>query len=131
MSGFADLVDQAQPALYGGGISAAATEGRTWRWQFTDAADLAGDPIDFTGVTGVCKVTTGVGGTEIIELDFDGASDGSFTISADEADTAGLFAGGTQGKARSCTWSLVLTNGTDSVQAWGPTNSRFQILTED
>lgn len=131
MAGFTDLVDQSQPALYGGGLSGAATEGRTWRWQFTDALDLAGDPIDFTGITGTCKVTAGSGGSEIITLGFTGAADGSFTIGADEADTVDLYAGGTQGKARLCAWSLVLTDGTDSVQVWGPSNSRFQILTED
>lgn len=130
MAGFTDLVDQAQPALLGAGVSASATEGRTWRWQFLDVNDLAGDPIDLTGVTGVCKVLSAVGGSDVIELDFDGAADGSFTIGADEADTAGLYEGDGK-RARTCAWTLVLTDGTDSVQVWNPMNSRFSILTED
>lgn len=130
MAGFTDLVDQAQPALLGGGVSASATEGRTWRWQFLDVNDLAGDPIDLAAVTGTCKVLTEAGGTEVIALTFTGAADGSFTLGADEAATAGLHTG-TAAKARVCTWSLVLTSGGDSVQIWGPANSRFSIVAED
>lgn len=121
MAGFTDLVAQSQPALLGGGVSASATEGRTWLWRFVDVNDGAGDPIDLTAVTGTCAVV------DVVALDFVGGV-GEFTVGLGEADTVGLANG--EDRARACKWSLVLDDGTDSVQVWGPSKSAFNILPE-
>ena len=127
MAGFADLVPRAQPALYGGGLNASGTEGATWLWPFVDVTDADGAAIDLTAVTGECKILTAPGGNVVATLVFTGAADGSFTLSLDEADTAGLY-GGTNGQAQVCYWYLTLTDGTDEVVAWGPSNSKFRIF---
>lgn len=128
MAGFSDLVTQAQPAIFGGGVSASATAGRTWLWRFVDVNDTAGDPIDLSAVTGTCKVLTGVGGSVVATLDFDGGT-GEFTVGLDETDTVGLYAGA-GGKPYACWWSLVLDDSTDEVQVWGVSKSQFNILPE-
>lgn len=129
MAGFHDLVGQAQPAIYGGGFSGGGTEGRSWEWRFIDVNDNAGDPIDLTAVTGSCVLVTAVGGTQVLALTFTGGS-GEFTVSADEAATAGLYTG-TGKQALAVVWAMTLDNGVDSVQVWGPINSRFLIYPED
>lgn len=127
MGVLADLVPQAQPALFGGGVSGAGTDGATWLWRFIEFTDSAGDDIDLSAVTGVCTVETAVGGSTVATLDFDGAADGSFTIGLDEADTAGLANGATT-QPRPCVWSLTLDDGDDVVQVWGAGNSKFRIF---
>lgn len=126
MSGFADLVPKAQPALFGGGFAAAATKGRTWLWEFTDVTDDNGDPIGLsTGVTATCKVLTAPGGTEIISLTAT-LGDGEFAISADETATAAISQ--TPGnKGLVCYWYLILDDGTDEVQVWSAHNSKFLL----
>ena len=128
MGVLAPLVDQAQPAIVDGGVEAAATEGRTWRWTFIDITDASGDPIDLTSVTGVCKVWTEVGGPVVVSLDVSGLP-GEFTVSLDEALTVGLADTATH-KGRGCVWGCWLDDGTDEVQIWGPSNSPFVIFQE-
>lgn len=126
MAGFTDLVAQAQPALIGQGCAASGTAGRTWSWRFTDLVDNDGDPIDLSAITGTAAVVTAPGGSDVVELTFDGGI-GEFTIGADEGDTAGTFSGADYQRGRSCYWYLTLDDGTDSVQAWLVDNSPFQI----
>ena len=128
MAGFSDLVTQAQPAIFGGGVSASATAGRTWLWRFVDVNDTAGTPINLAAITGTCKVLTGVGGTVVATLTFTGGT-GEFTVGLDEASTVGLYAG-VDGRPYACWWSLVLDNGTDEVQVWGLSKSSFNIFPE-
>lgn len=119
MSGFADLVTQGQPALYGGGVSNRGTAGRTWLWEWVDVNDIAGDPIDLTAVTGTCVVADPNSGEEVLSLDFTGGI-GSFAVGASEEDTASAAVG-------TFVWSLVLKSGGQSVQAWGSSDSPFVI----
>lgn len=126
MAGFDDLVGLAQPALYGGGVSAAGTEGQTWSWTWVDVVDDSGTAINMsTGITGTCKVWDGAG--SIITLTYTGGT-GTFTVSATKAATAGLA--GTKDR-RPCRWSLEVENATKSVMVWGPSESAFVILSED
>lgn len=120
MGVLADLVAQAQPALVGGGCTASATAGATWLWEGEDVTDPAGDPVDLTGVTGLCEIVNSAD-TVVATLDFAGAVDGTFTIGLDEADTAAL----TVGRYR---WRFSLDDGDDIVQVWGAAASRFNIV---
>lgn len=125
MAGFVDLVEKAQPALVGGGVEAAATEGRTWSWTFVDVLDDDGNPIDMTtGVTGTCAITER--GTPVLTLSFTGGV-GEFTVGTDEANTANLAA---SLSVRRCSWSLTISDGSSSVQVWTPVNSSFSIYPE-
>lgn len=126
MAGFTDLVPQAQPALFGAGVSAQATEGRTWLWKFIELTDLTGTAIDLTGATATCAVLDRATGATVLALDFTIGAAGTFTIGKDEASTVALVTGDT---ARSCLWSLIVVKGGDSVQFWG-LNSTFQIKPE-
>lgn len=121
MGVLSSLVSQAQPALFGNGVTAAGTAGATWLWQFIDVNDTAGDPIDLSGVTGVCKVVaTSDHSTVVATLDFDGNNDGTFSVGLDEDDTAALTPG-------SYNWWLTLDDATDVVQVWGGSASKFSI----
>jgi hypothetical protein len=128
MAGFSDLVPQAQPALFGGGVSWMVTEGRTWEIAFTDVLDTADDPINLaSGVTGTCTLWDATSGAVVVSLDFTGAS-GSFTLSKDETDTVGLAADKQDG--RRCRWGFHMATASDSVQVWGPSNSTVTIHRE-
>lgn len=126
MAGFEDLVRQSQPASWGNGVAGSGTAGRTWEHKFVEVDDINGDPIDLSGVTGVCKIVTEDRTTEVLELDFDGGL-GEFTVSATKAATAGLFGSGDYFRGRVCYWYLTLDDGTDSVQVWLVDNSPFAI----
>jgi hypothetical protein len=127
VAGFADLVRQAQPALYAGGVTASATAGRTWRFDFTDVTDAAGDAIDLSAVTGTCEVLDTPGAASpVVAFTFDGNADGTFSLTVDETDTDGLYSG-SDNKGRMCYWNFVMTDGTDSVQVWDARNSKFVI----
>lgn len=126
MAGFADLVSQAQPALFGGGFNVAATAGRTWKWRLYDINDSAGDPINLTAVTGTFTVVNSRGGSTVLALTFTGGI-GEFTVSATKAATAGLFSGGNDQTGRKCYWYGTLDDGTNSVQTWLVDNSEFTI----
>lgn len=126
MGVLSDLVPKAQPALFGGGCTGEATEGATWQFPFEDVTNNAGTAINLTTVTGACVVTDGVDGATVATLTFTGGALGTFTLNLDESATAGT-AGSATKKPRRCNWSLRLTDGTDVVQAWGPSNSSFYI----
>lgn len=131
MAGFADLVLTAS-ATEGGRlahVSLDGTEGRTWNWPFEDITDGAGDPIDLTAATGVAKIITGVDGTDVLTLTFTGGV-GTFTLSATAAATAGLATGATGANPRRCLWYCKITSGSNVVQFWGPTESKFRIYPE-
>lgn len=119
MTGFADLVPQAQPALVGGGAEARATVGRTWSWVFDGVVDSAGTSIDLTSATGTCTILSKVGGTAITTLTFTGTT-GGFTLSKDETLTGAVPAG-------KYVWGLYVVLSSNSVQFWGPSNSRFVV----
>ena len=125
MGVLATLVPACQPAFYGGGVNASGTEGATWQWTGT-ITDPAGAAINLTTVTGTCQILTALGGTVVATPTFVGLADGTFTLTLDEAVTAGLAtdAGPT---GRSCVWLLRLSDGTDVPQMFGPSNSRFVI----
>lgn len=127
MSGFADLVPQAQPAIFGGGVEGAGAEGRSWEFNFGDVRDGAGAAIDLSAVTGTCTVYDEAGAT-LTTLTFTGAV-GSFKLSKAKAATVGL-AGSAPATGRKCSWGMVLDNGTLSVQVWLPRNSGFTIQQE-
>lgn len=120
MGVLASLVSQAQPALFGGGVTARATIGATWLWRGS-VTDTAGDPIDLTAVTGVCEVVNKETDAVVQALDYDGNADGTFTVGLDETDSALLAAG----KYR---WRFTLDDATDVVQVWGGPSSNFEIM---
>lgn len=124
MGVLAPLVKRAQPALVGGGCSAAATGGATWQWTFDGIVDDSGVAINLTGVTGTATIYSQDGGV-VMTLTFTGAVGGSFVLSKDESATVGL---GSSGNGLQCKWGLTLADGTDIVQAWAPSNSDFTIL---
>lgn len=126
MAGFADLVNQGQPAIFGGGVSARVTEGQTWRFVFTDVSDTAGNPIDLTsGITGTCTIYAGSAELTTLTVTL---GNGTFTLAKPKADTVDLSAGDKNG--RKCSWKLELDNGSESVMVWRPSNSPFLIYPE-
>lgn len=128
MSGFADLIPDAMPALFGAGCNTAGTEGRSWRWSFA-VLDNSGAAIDLsTGYTFDCRILTGVDGTAVVTPTVTGGV-GTLTITAPPSGTAGKAAGQSR---RQCRWTLTITETSSSsqVQVWGPTNSRFTIEAE-
>lgn len=130
MAGFADLVLKASGTAGGrlADCNLDGTEGRTWKWVFNEIVDAAGDDIDLTSATAVCKVVDANDyATEVLALTFTGGV-GTFTISALASATVSLTAANT---LRMCAWYLKVTSGTDVVQFWGPTDSRFRIYPED
>ena len=128
MSGFGDLVLQAQPALVSDGCQARATEGMTWKWQIGGVTDTAGAPIDLSAITGTCTIwDKPSGGTTVTTLTFTGAADGSFTLYKDEAATVNLASGADSRGQRICYWSLTLSNGTDTIAVWAAPASKFII----
>lgn len=131
MAGFADLVLTASATTGGrlADVSLDGTEGRTWKWTFDDINDAAGDPIDLTSATCVAKVVTGVDGTDVLTLTFTGGV-GTFSLSATSAETAGLATGATDKNARQCLWFCKITSGSNVVQFWGPSASKFRIYPE-
>lgn len=118
MGVLASLVSQAQPALFGNGVTAAGTAGATWLWEFYDVNDTDGDPIDLSGVTGLCEIVD-TDDSVVVALDFDGNADGTFSLGLDEVDTVL-----TPGKYR---WRFSLDDATDVVQVWGGSPSKFNI----
>lgn len=111
---------------------ASHTEGTTWKWTVTDINDAAGDPIDLSAATCVAAVLTDVDGTTLISvggtpaLTFTGGL-GTFTLSATSSATAGLAAGATKSKGRTCLWFCKITSGANVVEFWGPAGSPFVI----
>ena len=70
MAGFTDLVAAAQPAL--AAVDGAATEGRSWRFEFAGLADATGADVDFsTGYTFDARVISAVDGTNVGQSDLD------------------------------------------------------------
>ena len=127
MAGFADLVLAAQPAILSDGCTGRGTEGMTWRSVIAGFTDAAGTAIDLTAITGTCTLYTAVGGTVVTTLTVTGAADGSLTLFKDEAATVGLGTGASSQGTRILYWSLILSNGTDTVCVWNTTDSKFVI----
>ena len=123
MSGFDDLVLSAQPRL--ANIGASGVPGITWQWRFADINDFAGDPIDLSAATAVCKVVNADGTVLFEDFDVDLSTPGEFTVTGDAADTAGANG---DGKRVSAFWYLTIT-GADGrkVQMWGSEGSPFQL----
>ena len=127
MAGFTDLVDQAQPAIFGNGVSARVTEGQTWRFRFEDIVDNAGTTIDLSsGITGTCKIYEDA--TEVATLTVT-CGDGYCEVSATKAATANLANSVADG--RKCRWKCELDNGTESVTVWGQAKSTLTIFAKD
>ena len=131
MTGFADLVLKASGTAGGrlADVNLDGTEGRTWKWTFDDVVDASGADIDLTSATAVCKIIDDVDGADVLALTFTGGV-GTFDISALSTATAGLATGATSQRARNCLWSLKVTSGSNVVQFWGPSGSRFRIYPE-
>lgn len=119
MGVLADLIPQSQPAYYGSGHNTRATIGATWRWEWADVVDGAGDAIDLSGVTDTCEIVDS-GGSVIATPTFTGTALGAFTVELDEADTAALDAG-------TYNWRLLLDDGTDTWCVWNATSSKIVI----
>lgn len=126
MSGFADLVQVAQPYL--GRNPEAATEGTSWRWELEGTTDSEGAVIDLSSTTGVCKVTDEADGSEVITIGYTGTAAGSILLEIDETATVGLANG--LRPHRRCRWGLRISDGVDVVQVWGPQDSPFHILAD-
>lgn len=130
MSGFPDLVLKAS-GTEGGRLADCnldGTEGRTWKWVFNEVVDAAGDDIDLSSATAVCKVVDANNyATDVLALTFTGGV-GTFTISALASATVALT---TANRMKLCAWYLKVTSGSDVVQFWGPSGSRFRIYPED
>jgi len=127
MSGFADLVKQAKPALAGEGFDTAGTQGCDWEWRFKPLTDDAGDAIDLsTGITATAVVAASPGATPLVTLTFTGSADGTFTLSADDTATSNLVTG--TGRVNLC-WSLAVSDSASGkdVQFWLASNSTFVL----
>lgn len=125
MSGFADLVKKANPALRR--VNIARKEATDWEIEFVNVVDDEGDPINLTGATGVCELVDTVGGTPFLTLTFTGAADGSYTLTKDNADTVDLTDGTNPRRAR---WSLTVTNAGVVVAFFEASSSLFTIVPE-
>lgn len=124
MAGFDDLLESCQPRLCD--VIAAATEGATWKWELKDVTDSSGAPIDLsTGYTAECKILTDVSGTAIITLTV-ALGNGTITVSATPANTAGLVSGSAPVQG---VWYCFIVRTSDSAKAqlWGPSDSPFTI----
>lgn len=129
MAGFADLVLDATATLGGriGDCPMQETEGATWRWQWDQIEDRAGDPVDLTSATIVCKIITEVDGADVLTLTGTGGL-GTLEVSATSAETTGLAVGATSSKGRKCYWFCTITSAGSKVQFWGPVASPFTIF---
>lgn len=133
MTGFADLIDD-QSATEGGrlyNVNLDGTEGTLWRWRFTNVKDHAGNLVDLTGLTCVCKLLDDIDDpSPVLTLTATGGN-GEFTVSATAAQTTGLAAGATRNKPRKVLWYLRITGASSQVlQVWGPSGSTFRIYPE-
>lgn len=128
MAGFADLVLDASATTGGrlGDAPMSETEGVTWRWLWDEIVDRAGDPVDLTSATIVCKIVTDIDGADVLTLSSEGGV-GTLTISATSAQTAGLATGAKRNQGRRCWWYCTVTSGSNKVQFWGPSGSPFLI----
>lgn len=133
MSGWSDLIDDAQPALVA--YPESATAGRTWRFTLVDFEDDDGNVVDLSsGITGTCTVYSGRDGkgSALLSLTVTPGADGSVVLSADATDTAGLASAGTSVAG---SWGLVLTDSgpspAEELQVFLPSDSPFDILSGD
>lgn len=133
MSGFADLVLQASNNTGGRlfDFPRQITEGTTVEWTLTGIVDAAGDDIDLSSATIVCKVVSAVTGAatdpEVLSLTATGGV-GTLTVSATSTETANLATGVTKpADSRKLWWYCTVTSGSNKVQFWGPSGSPFNI----
>ena len=133
MSGFADLVPRATASQgrLGDAPVQGETEGTTWKFSWDQIVDDAGDDIDLTSATIVCKIISTVTGaaadTEVLALTATGGV-GTLTVSATSTETANLATGAKNNQPRKCWWYCTVTSGSNKVQFWGPVGSPFNIL---
>lgn len=127
MSGFADLVLAAQPAIADDGAKAEGTEGADWLFEVRDIVDSNGDLIDLSATTGVCQIVNRLGGTVMTTLSYGGFADGRFQVSKSAAATAGLLGASTP--RGNWLWSLVITDTVSGkkVPWWIPAKSEFTV----
>lgn len=134
MAGFADLVARATASegRLGDAPVKGEVEGTTWKFVWDQIVDDAGDAIDLSSATIVCKiistVTGGAADTEVLALTATGGV-GTLTVSATSSETANLATGVTNANsARKCWWYCTVTSAGNKVQFWGPAGSQFNIL---
>lgn len=121
MATFDQLVSVCQPA-YWDEARDAVTTGETWSLREVEYGMSADgtDPFDWTGVTGVCRITNRLTGAQITTLTVTFPAPGEFVLSKPAADTAaippGLYG-----------WDLTFTNGTRKALIWGGPGSRIRV----
>lgn len=126
------LLVQAQPALWDLGVEGWATEGSSWEWILEGFTDASGVAFNYAGLTATtCTIYTTPGGSVVATLSTAWSTVSSksrLRIYADDSATAGLA--GTA-RTRGCYWGLKLTDATDTLRLWNPSNSPFHIESED
>ena len=132
MAGIADLVLAASSNKGGRLVDFPRdiTEGSTVKWTIDEIQDAAGNDIDLTSATIVCKVVSTIQGagadTEVLTLTTTGGV-GTLTISATSTDTANLAVGAGVNTPRRLWWYCTVTSGGNKVPFWGPVGSPFNI----
>ncbi len=128
------LILQAQPSLFGK-VELFVTEGRNWQHKFVGWKDASGAALEMASLTGVCEVFDALGevvATITVTGDdgptVNGIAGGACTLSLDDASTGGL-AGDVLKRTLRC--GFYLTDGDDSIQVWGPSESTITIESED
>lgn len=107
-------------------------EGTTWRWELEPLLDATGVPmttVAMEALTCVCRVYDFDGGV-VASPAYSVVAAGVFALSVDETATADLASSGGE-FGRHCRWAMSLSDGTDTVQFWAPTDSPFLILPAD
>ena len=89
MAGFDDLIPAAMPYLAREELD--ASTGSSWEWEYL-IDDNAGDPVDFTGITGVCEIHA-KGDSGVLIAPTVTLTTGKVTVTATAAQTTGLAAG--------------------------------------
>lgn len=127
MPGFTDLVETCQP--YYCEVDARFTAGQTLARRFL-FRDRLGEPVDFTGVTGVCQIVDYANfQTVILALDVTLSADGWVTVGKPAASFPSSLAGsGVEGERYR--WRLTLTKEStgESCSMWGPAQSTVTVV---
>lgn len=127
MAGWDDLVNRAQP--WAAIVNAAGTEGRSWRWEAYNITDSTGAKLDFTGLTGTCKVVDKIDGSLVIPSWSFVGNLGGFVLSTHKTENSGSAGSSGRGSDyRRCRWELTITlPDTRVVQFW---TGEFRIYQE-
>ena len=118
MATFDALVPLALPFLASETIE--AVQGKSWQWDYDIAID--GDPVDFTGCTGVCQIRSQGTGALIVAPTVSFPADGVVRCIVTPSESASLAPGG-------YLHEVEVTKGPDQkVPIVGGGKSRFVIL---